>query len=83
MLQETTYEKQRVGLIKKGFYFIRTTRAIWSRVQVVDRSRNYVRIFYIGVERYRARHGRWRTRRKRCMEELPIRAILEARRYHT
>ena len=83
MLQETTYERKKVGLIRKGFYFIRTTRAVWSRVQVVDRSRSYVRIFYMGVERYRVRRGRWRTRRTRCVEKLPIRAIIEARRYHT
>jgi len=82
MLQETVYERKKVGLIRKGFYFIRTTRAVWSRVQVVSRSRSYVRIFYMGVERYRVRRGRWRTRRLWRTEELPIRAILEARRYN-
>lgn len=83
MLNETVYERTRVGLLKKGFYYIRTTRAVWSRVQVVERSRHYVRIFYMGVERYRTHRGRWRTRRARCIKDLPIRAIIEARRYHT
>jgi len=82
MLQETTYERQKVGLMKKGFYFIRTTRAVWSRVQVVSRSRHYVRIFYMGAARHRTRRGKWQTRRWRCVEKLPIRAIIEARRYH-
>ena len=82
MLQETTYERKKVGLLKKGFYFIRTTRAVWCRVQVVDRSRHRVRILYRGIERFRTRHGRWRTRRLWCTEKLPIRAIIEARRYN-
>ena len=81
MLQETIYTRKRVGLIRQGFYFIRTTRAVWSRVQVVNRSRHYVRIVYMGVERYRIRRYKWRTRRVRLTEKLPIRAILEARRY--
>lgn len=83
MLQETTYERKKVGLLTKGFYFIRTTRAVWYRVQIVDRSRRCVRIFYMGVERYRTRRGRWRTRRLRCVRDLPIRAIIETRRYLT
>lgn len=73
-LQETVYQKKHVGLICKGFYYIRTTRAVWSRVQVVERSRRYVRIFYI-------RWDRWRRRPIRCVEKLPLRAIVEARRY--
>jgi len=83
MLQETVYERTKVGLLRKGFYYIRTTRAVWSRVQVVGRSRNYVRIFYTGMKRYRVRRGGWKTRCWRCVEDLPIRAIIEARRYYT
>ncbi len=82
MLQETIYQRKKVGLLRKGFYFIRTTRAVWSRVQIVNRSRHRIRIFYIGVERRRSRNGRWHTRRLQCVETLPIRAILEARRYN-
>jgi len=82
MLQETIYERKKVGLLRKGFYFMRTTRAVWGRVQIVGRSRRYVRIVYRGVERYRTRRGRWRTRRLWCTEDLPIRAITEARRYN-
>lgn len=84
MLQETTYERKKVGLLKKGFYFIRTTRAVWSRVQIVERSRNSVRVFYMGVESYRVQRGRrrfWKTRRVRCVRDLPIRAIIEAKAY--
>lgn len=77
MLQETTYERAKVGLIKKGFYYIRTTRAVWSRVQVVSRSRHYVRIFYTVAKRRRRK-----VRHLRCVEDLPIWAIMEARRYN-
>lgn len=82
MLQETIYTRKRVGLIKQGFYFIRTTRAVWSRVQVVSRSRRYVHVVYMGVERYRTHRYKWRTRRVWLTERLPIRTILEARRYY-
>lgn len=78
MLNETTYERTKVGLIKKGFYYIRTTRAVWSRVQVVDRSRNYVRLFYTVVRRRRRK-----TRHLKRVEDLPIGTIIEARRYST
>lgn len=80
MLQETVYERTKVGLLKKGYYYIRTTQAVWERVQVVDRSRRFVRIFYIVIKRYRKR-GQWRTRYLRCVEDLPIHMIVEARRY--
>ena len=79
MLNETTHEGKKVGLLKKGFYYIRTTRAVWSRVQVVSRSRHAVRIFYVLA-------GRYRGKRRRCLrrvEDLPIQSIVEARRYHT
>lgn len=72
MLQETVFQGKRVGLIRKGFYYLRTTRAIWGRVQVVERSRHTVRIFYT-ISR--------RRRRIRCVEDLPIQAIIDARRY--
>lgn len=82
MLQETVYKRKRIGLLTKGFYYIRTTRAVWSRVQVVSRSRRYVRVLYVAIERYRARHGRWKTRRVLRTEDLQIWTITEARRYH-
>ncbi len=81
MLYETVYQKKCVGLISKGFYYIRTTQAVWSRVQVVERSRYYVRIFYTITQRSRRRQGKGMTRR--CVERLPIATIVEARRYNT
>ncbi len=84
MLQETIYERKKVGQLERGFYFIRTARAVWDRVQIVDRTRSCVRIFYMGVEHYRIRRkGRtfWKTRRVRCVQSLPIKWIIEARPY--
>jgi len=81
MLQETVYEKKSIGLLKTGFYYIRTTRAVWCRVQVVARSRRYIRILYLATERRRVRNGWWKTHRVLRTEELPIWAIVEARRY--
>jgi len=79
MLQETVHQKQRVSLIRRGFYYIKTTRAVWSRVQVVEHSRRYVRIFYVVIRR----QGKWKTQRIRRVEKLPICSIVEARRYNT
>jgi len=81
MLQETVYKRTRVGLLRKGFYYIRTTRAVWERVQVVSRSGRVVRIFYIVMKRYRKRGGKLRIKYQRCVEDLPIHSITEARRY--
>lgn len=81
MLQETVDERKSVGLLEKGFYYIRTGRAVWGRVQIVDRTRRSVRIFWIETRRHR-RRGKWRTRRLRCIEDLPISTIIVARRYY-
>lgn len=84
MLQETIYERKNVGQLKLGFYFIKTSRAVWDRVQIVELTRSCVRIFYVGVEHVRIRrHGRtyYRTRRIRCVKSLPIKWIVEARPY--
>ncbi|KKN52382.1 hypothetical protein LCGC14_0612990 [marine sediment metagenome] len=73
MLQETVYQKKSVGLLKKGFYHLRTAKAVWSRVQVVERSHQYVRIFYT---------RRIRRKRQRIVQKLLISTILEAKRYY-
>ena len=77
MLQETTQERRSIVLLEKGFYYhIRTSRAVWSRVQVVERSRYYIRVFYMVMQRRR----RKRQLVKR-VEDLPVLEIIEARRY--
>jgi len=75
MLQETVYKRKRVGLLKRGFWYIETTRAIWDRVQIISRSRSYIKILYIEV----ARRGKRQSRR--VIKELPIRTITTAREY--
>lgn len=81
MLNETVLVQKRVGLLKKGFYYIKTTRAIWSRVEIISRSRHCVRILYTGIRRSRTPRGRWQTLRVWLTEDLPIHWIIETRRY--
>ncbi len=80
MLQETTIERISFGLLKEGHWYIKTPKAIWDRVQIIGRSRRAIRIFYTFTKRYRKR-GKWITHRKRCIEEIPVHIIQEARRY--
>lgn len=80
MLQETIYKRKKVGLIKRGYYYIETARAVWDRVQVVSRNNRSVRIFYVVVKRYR-KHNKWKTHHLRCVEDIPIRFITVAREY--
>jgi len=80
MLQETVYERTKVGLLRKGFYYIRTIRAVWGKVKIVSRDAHHVRIFYTVVKRYR-NHGKWKIHNLRCIEDLPVHTIIEARRY--
>lgn len=85
MLQETTYKRKDVGLLKKGFYYIRTARVVWDRVEIINRSSHFVCLLYLAVERYRVRRGRhvfWRTRRAMRTVKLPIKWIISARRYN-
>lgn len=80
MLQETVEERKTFGLLIEGHWYLRTTKAIWDRVQIVGRSRRTIRIFYILTQRYRKR-GKWVTKRRRCIEEIPIHIIQDAQRY--
>lgn len=80
MLQETTVERKAFGLLTKGSWYIKTSRAIWDRVQIIGRERRAIRIFYTLTRRYRKR-GKWIIQRKRRIEEIPIHTIQDARRY--
>lgn len=81
MLNETTEERRVFGLLTEGNWYIRTSLAIWDRVQIVGRSRRAIRIFYTISKHYRKR-GKWIVKRKRCIEEIPVHTIQEARRYN-
>lgn len=85
MLQETTHERKNVGSLGRGYWYIKTARAVWDRVLIISRNRHYVRILYTGVKRYRVRHRNgytfWKTRSMKFVEDLPIRWIVEARIY--
>lgn len=82
MLQETVLLRKKVAILKTGYYYIRTTRAVWCKAFVVERSRRRITIAFKVPHHFRRRPGQEVHRGQGLVyERLSIRTILEARRY--